>query len=249
MNSKVYLLPFFMLLLVLGVSCSKDEDPEPRNFETIGFNSEEVLAKLPPGLLNSEDEYAQTAVDDIESALDWSGFYDNFTPPDDAVKEGTDSYSWHWNYAGDNLTLWWEYDSDSQKNYWEMDIQYNEGDRYDYLDAWESKDGKSGEIKYNFEWACSMDENPEECEKLYWIYSWNLNSNGDYTFTYLVEADEEEYSAFMSYTVIINNDGSGSIEYYFYDELFYNITWDSEGNGSWTYYFGDTEMSGNWTVD
>ena len=253
MTTKKFFLPLFLAALVLSVSCSKEDEPEIRDFETLGFDTEVVLDKLPEGLVNSNDEYAQMAVDYVESALDWGVFSDQLTPPDDAMKTGkksSETYTWSWNYGGGYvLTMWWEYRDDASKNYWDIDIQYADYPRSSYLQAWETKDGRSGEVKYNWQWACVIDESTSGCEDYYWMYSWNLDNDDNYTFDFLVEAEEDGVNSTMNYQVLVNNDGSGSVDYYFYDELFYSLDWDAAGNGSWVYYFGDESMSGTWTVD
>jgi hypothetical protein len=49
--------------------------------------------------------------------------------------------------------------------------------------------------------------------------------------------------------VIVNSDGSGSVEYLLTGEPFYRMEWDAMGNGSWAYYSEGSEiMSGSWTV-
>ena len=45
-----------------------------------------------------------------------------------------------------------------------------------------------------------------------------------------------------------NADGSGFIDYYLEDVLFYHMEWDALGNGSWVYYLGDSELTGTWTA-
>jgi len=52
----------------------------------------------------------------------------------------------------------------------------------------------------------------------------------------------------MQYSILINGDGSGELDYYYYDQLFYHMEWDAAGNGSWHYYFGETEDSGTWSA-
>lgn len=253
MKNQKIILSVLMTLFVLNFSCSKDDEPEVKEFETIGFDSEAVIEKLPDGLKNSDNEYARMAVDYVESTADWSDFSDQLIPPEDAVKTGkksSETYTWTWNYGGAYvLTMWWTYHDDSEKNYWDIDIQYGGEDRYNYLQAWESKDNSSGQIKYNYQWACAMDDNPSECENLFWIYDWSIDENENCTFNQIVEAEEDAYAESLRYETIVNNDGAGSVKYYMYGELFYEITWDSAGNGSYTHYLGEDSFSGTWTID
>jgi hypothetical protein len=200
--------------------------------------------------LNSQDPYAQQAVGYVESALNWSDFSGQMTPPDDAVNGSDNSFTWTWNYGGMYvITMWWEYSDDNTKNYWEIDVQYGDGDRYDYITAWEYKDGTGGEVLYNYAWICAAEEPASECEDLYWKYTWELDEDNNYIFTYSVESEDDEYENSIMYETRVNDDGSGSVDYYFMDELFYHMEWDTEGNGSWVQYFGDTEISGSWDID
>ncbi len=253
MKTRNLILPVLIAILAFNFSCSKDDESEIREFETIGFDSEVVMEKLPEGLKSSDDEHAQMAVDYVESAIDWGDFSDHLTPPEDAVKAGkksSETYTWTWNYGGAYvLTMWWTYHDDAQKNYWDIDIQYNGTDRYNYLSAWESKDQRSGQIMYNYQWVCAMDDASTDCEDVFWSYDWNVDNNDNYIFNFVVEAEEDGAANSMKYETKVNNDGSGSVKYYIYGDLFYDLNWDSAGNGSWIYYPGENQMSGSWTVN
>lgn len=253
MNCKIKKTAILFVVLIINFSCSKDDDPEVRDFETISFDREAVLAKLPDGLINSEDLYAQQAVEYVESSLNWSEFSDHFNPPGDALKTvrgNGETYSWSWAYDGTHvLTLWWTYSDGEEKNYWDIDIQYGEGDRADYINAWENKDGNEGEVVYNCTWTCTIDGSCSECGKLYWKYNWNRDANDNYSFYYSIEAEKDDFQSSMYYEVFINQDGSGSADYFFYGEHFYHLEWDAEGNGSWIHYFLGNEITGSWEAE
>lgn len=234
-----------LFILVLLVSCNKDEDPAPSQ-QTISFDGEEVLNNLPDGLTESDDPYAQQTMAYVETAVNWSAFNEAFDPPDNA-SGGDGSYSWTWNYGGMySLTLWWDYDEDSQKRYWDIDISYMDGDKEDYITSWENKDGSAGEVMYNFTWACVTDDSPDDCDDLYWKYSWSVDDEGSYTFIYEVESDDDDYDNTLKYVTVVNSDGSGTVDYYFYGELSYHTEWDASGAGEWTQYLGGQETSGFW---
>ncbi len=253
MKNKIQILAMFFIAVFIAFSCSKDDEPDVRDFETISFDREVVLEKLPDGLKNSQDPYAQQAVGYVESALNWSDFSSQLDPPENAVKVGKkkgDTYTWTWNYGSQYiLTLWWTYSDDADKNYWEIDIQYGDGERSDYINAWENKDDSGGEVLYNYAWVCAMDEPSSECENLYWVYNWNRDENDNFLFTYSIEAEDDEFESSMNYETFVNDDGSGSVDYYFYGEHFYHMEWDSDGNGSWVQYLGESEITGSWSVD
>lgn len=254
MKTKYFTNGWAILLLfaLIFTSCEKEE--ETPEFQSIAFDSEEVLDKLPAGLVNSDDTYAQQAVGAIESALDMSSFMDDMTPPEYAErtskKASGDTWSWTVSDGMMSYTFHWTYEEDNAKKYWTMDIQFDDGPLFNYISAWETKDGKEGEVLYNFNWVEAYDEeDPGEYENLYWNYSWNIDASGNYTFYYEVDSTEPEYDYSLRYEVIVNSNGSGSVVYYITGTPFSQMEWDADGNGSWAYYEEGTEIaSGNWTV-
>lgn len=243
-----------LMILALIHSCSKDDtDDFAREFESIAFDSEVITDMLPDNLKNSDNSYAQQVVAYVESATDFAAFSHAFTPPENAVKVGkksTESYTWSWNYDGTHImTMYWTYSEDATKNYWDVEIQFNDGERYSYVSAWEMKDGTAGEIYYNFAWICVWDESEEDCENIYWKYSWSVDDSGNYEFTYLIESEDDEFETTLKYITKVNADGSGQVDYFFYDELYYHFEWDAVGNGSWVWYYGESEQSGTWSVE
>ena len=243
----------FVLALIAG-GCQ--EEDEPPQFEELSFNKQEVLDKLPDGLKNSNDQYAQSCLSYIESALDMSSFMGNLVPPGDAqknMKKSTmngDTWTWTWSFEGESFTFYWTYDEDSNKRYWSMDIQYGGGPRYDYIDAWEMKDGSQGEVIYNYNWVCLYSgESQEECTDLFWRYTWSTDESGTCHFDWYYDAADPACDYFLHSGIQVNPDGSGSIDYYSMDMLLYHMEWDAQGNGSWEYYLdGSVVMSGTWTA-
>ena len=163
-------------------------------------------------------------------------------------KKGTSgTWSWGLDYELEMWTFYWTYDEDNTKDTWTMEIQFGEGPMYDYITAWEMKDGSEGEVIYDFNWAAIYD-GEEDYVDLYWKYTWRLDSSGDYYFSWYYDADDEEYEYYLRYDVVVKSDGSGSIDYYFFDELYYQMLWDALGNGSWGYFFAGSDLSGTWTA-
>ncbi len=241
-----------MLLSILAFTgCNKDE--VPGDYETLSFDKQEILDKIPAAMKNSDDTYAQQAVNGIESAIDMSSFIDDMEPPEDAIpsskKASGDTWMWTVSDGQMSYTFYWTYEEDDLKKYWYMDIQFNDGDRYEYIYAWESKDGKEGVIMYNFNWAQAYYGQNQGYEDLYYKYNWSVDDSGNYSFGWNYESGDEQVDYFLQYAIEVNDDGSGSIKYYSMDELFYEMEWDAAGNGSWAYYSGGSEsMSGSWTV-
>jgi hypothetical protein len=242
------------ILFVIGLllpGCNKDEQEAPPEFQELSFDGEEVMAMLPEGLKNSSDVQAQSCVSFIASAVDMSSFIGQMEVPPDARRSakksssGDDTWQWSWNYMGMSMTMYWSFDEDNSKRSWSMDIQYNDGPVYDYIDAWERKDGTGGEVVYNFNWTYAVSEEEAEYEVLNWNYIWNKNSAGDYTLGWYWKSDSQEYENLVSYDIQIKADGSGSLDYYTEGMRFYEMIWDALGNGTWT--MGeDGELSGTW---
>lgn len=239
---------FFVGLALLLTSCNKDEEeatPEP---ETIAFNQEEVVNQLPSAMLSSSDENAQTVVGLVESATDWSAFEEYFEPAEEAVivKSSDVTYKWSWTYGSSQIIFWWTYEEDATKNYWTLEIQWDNGIRAPFLEAWENKDGTQGELKYSFAWTDT--EEDEDYNDLYWVYTYEIASNGDYTFTWVYETDSDAYDNYLKYEVFVSHDGSGSVSYYLTGSLFYMAEWDASGNGTLYYYLGGGTYTYTWTV-
>ena len=241
-----------LLFGILSAGCNKEGDELPPEFSELSFDEQEVIEKLPEGLLASTDPKAQECVVMIMEAMDMSAFQDNLEVPENAQrlskKASSDTWSWTFSYAGETWTFYWTYSEDSSKEYWAMEIQYGEGDRYDYINAWEMKDGSAGEVVYSFNWVQLYDQEYMSYVDLHMTFTWSMDVSGTYHFGWTYEGNSTEYDYVMEYSIVIYADGSGALDYYYYDQLFYHMEWDASGNGSWTYYFGEMEESGSWTA-
>jgi hypothetical protein len=254
-----FLMPLAIASLFIIINgCSKDDDDNgdgPPEYETLSTTTAEMIdARIPEGLKNSTDENAQECVSRIELATNWSSFSDNLAPPSDAQKIAIKSgdnwvYKWTWAYdPSHTFTMYWNYEETSTKYIWEWGLQLDNGPIYDFMTAWEYKDGSQGEIRYNYEWFCYYGEEEfEDCNDLYWIYTWNTDSEGIITFTWTYET-AEEFDYYLKIELISYPDGSGTLDYYLAGEPYYHFEWDALGNGSWVLYIGDMEYTGSWTV-
>jgi hypothetical protein len=237
---------------LLFSACNKAEDELPQDLAELSFDEQVIVDRLPDGLLSSSDPKAQECVEMIEQAIDMSEFQANLIVPDNAVrsskKASGDTWSWTFNHMGGTWTFYWTYEEDASKHYWTMEIQFEDGEVYDYITAWEMKDGSGGEVVYSFNWIMIYQEEYSDYEDLHWTYSWELDTSGTYHISWTYDADIPDFDFFMNYEIMINEDGSGSLDYYYFDELLYHMEWDAQGNGSWHYYFGGQEQSGSWTA-
>ena len=245
-------LMIMLVFTILYAGCNKDGDDLPPEFRELTFNEQEVIDMLPDGLLASDDPQAQECVVMIMEALDMSAFQDNLEVPDNAQplskKASGDTWTWTFTYGGETWTFYWTYSEDSSREYWNMEIQYGEGDRYDYITAWEMKDGSAGEVIYSFNWVQLYDEEYLGYVDLHMIFAWQMDASDTYHFEWSYEGLSSEYDYVMQYGIVIYPDGSGELDYYYYDQLFYHMEWDAAGNGSWVYYFGGSEESGSWST-
>ena len=239
-----------LLISFIVVGCKK-EDVSP-DFQKMTFDGQEVLDKLPAGLTNSADDYAKECISMINSALDMSEFIDDMDVPEDAekaAKKGSgDTWSWSISVQGYLYTFYWTYSEDNVKHYWTMEIQVDGGTKHAYIQAWENKDGSGGEVKYNFNWVAAV-YGYTEYEDIFWTYNWTLDGAGNYHFIMTWDSGYGADGYYLTYEVVVNDDGSGSIEYWLMNELVYEMEWDALGNGTWTYYSGGVEMtSGSWSA-
>lgn len=240
---------FVFALFVTG--CNKDEDDNPEKTQdptSLCFDSVGVIKQLPPDLLASDNDVAKEVVGMVSTATDWSAFDSYFTPPDNAVllKNSSITYTWTISSGNESITYWWTFEEDETTYYWTLELQINEGVRAPFIRSWEKIDGSAGEVRYNFNWLDYASE--EDFEEIEYVYAYSVSASGDYSFTMTVESDMEEYDNVMRYEVLVNADGSGTINYYTGGVLFYHAEWDAAGNGSVTYYLGTTEMTESWTV-
>jgi len=180
-----------------------------------------------------------------------SSFMANMTPPENATRTGKkasgDTWSWTWSYGGFSYTFYWTYEEDNTKNYWNIEIQFGDGPRYDYITAWEMQDGSGGQLQFNFAWTYIY-EGSEDYEDFFWTYTWAVDGNDNYNFHMYWDSSESGYEYDLNYDIVINANGSGYVNEYLEDVLFYEAQWDAAGNGSWAYHFGDYTTSGSWTA-
>jgi hypothetical protein len=251
-NTVSRFLSVLLALTFILTGCNKEEEGTPPD-ETLSLDTEEILSRLPSGLTNASDSYAQQCVGAIESALDMSTFIDNMKPPENAqrslLKASGETWTWTFFNGTRTYTFYWTYKEENAKRYWTMDIGF-EGEKYTYIYAWESNDGSQGQIQYNFNWVYAYDDTySDEYEDLYYTYNWELDANNAYHFGYKYDSNDTDVTYYLQYDLVVNENGSGSMDYYLEDTLFWHMEWDVDGNGSWEFYSDGTPyLSGTWTA-
>ncbi len=246
----VSVLLIFVVILAFSSGCSKDKSKPADNYKLPGFADSTINLNVPEGLKNSPDVHAKYVVSEIQAVTDMSGFLGNFVPPDNAVNNNG-VYQWSIPYDGNTITFYWQYKDETVKNTWTEQVQFNDDStRYDFVSAWESKTSETGEVVYNFNWTCAdpnNNDNQNNCQDLYYTYSWNTAANGTFTFKKDWQSSQSAIDLY-NYEFVSNADGSGSLKEYNQGNLYMDIEWDSQGNGTWTQYSGDTSQSGSWSV-
>lgn len=245
-------LSIFFVMVLLG-ACKKEkvetEQNQKESYKTLSFSDSAIENRIPEGLKSSEDVMASLAYAWLSTATDWTYFTYAIEPPEDAVNIGENTLKWAWNFGSYNYSMFWAFTDDDSKNYWNIDIEYITDEKFNYMEAWEAKDGKSGEVKYNFAWACQFEEENENCDDIYWKYSWEVDANNTYKYSYTLESEDDDIEYDSKYEMELNEDGSGILKYYVYGDLYYEMMWDEEGNGNYTQYSEGEEIdSGEWTA-
>lgn len=250
-----WLLAVIMVIPLVFTACSKDEEEETDPYETLALAEVEEMVSVPEALKNNDDPYAQLCVGYIESASDFSGFAEFMVPPENAEqvckKAGSVTYKWTENYDDQNtITIYWTFEEGANQYNWDLDIQFNDGEVYDYVSAWQLKDETEGQIRFNYNFFCAVNSSPEFCTDLFWTYHWKKHSDGSVSFDYYVASESSEVTYAVQYIVTVNDDGSGSVVFYSNDIMVYDMIWNADGSGSWTFYDseGSESASGTWSA-
>ena len=223
--------------LVIVSSCKKDDDVDPNNNAP---TCEAKTVEVPEAMANSSDPGVQQAVGYMEMVNGMGGYTGMMTPPSksSAVTNfkdgGTEVYTWEINEGNTNCTFTLRVTETATMYSWEMIIDGTmEGmvfNNFTYIRAEEMKDGSSGEITIY---------DPETGNILITM-SW-YTSGGATHFTY-------EMPGYMLLTIVVNGNGSGYVEYSFWDNnqwaLYFKAQWDASGHGHWWDYYSGTE--GSW---
>jgi hypothetical protein len=138
-----------------------------------------------------------------------------------------------WTWTAGEVTVWMTFVESATKYTWTYDIDYQGTGRVTYIYAEEEKDGSAGMLKLFGAYSSTATAE----------YSWTVASDGTVDFIYLA-GDAENM---LKITVKANPDGSGVVDYYVNNVMFYHLIWNTDGSGSWVYYYGDQSMSGTWS--
>ncbi len=250
-----WLLALILVVPVIFTTCSKDNEEDEIPYETLALAEVGDLVDVPEALKNNDDPFAQLCVGYIEQASDFSDFTEFMIPPENAEsvskKAGPVTYKWTEHYDNQNtITIYWTFEEGANQYNWDLDIQFNDGEVYDYITAWQLKDKTEGEIRFNYNFVCALYSSPEFCTDLFWIYHWEKHSDGSVSLEYYVTSESSEVTYAVQYIVTVNPDGSGSVVFYNNDIMVYDMRWNADGSGSWTAYDseGNEAGSGTWSA-
>lgn len=229
---------FYLLLaasLILNVSCSKDEEPEPEKtyFEPVASSRAKVV-DVPAGLQNSADPNAAYASSWIQTANGLAAFNSYFTIPENAQTGGdkSDGTVYFWTYGG--YSYWMTFTELADKYVWKYEYAFPNTTRFTFIEAEELKTGKKGS------WAIY---NPDGTHEALWDYNWTINSANDFSAIMMWYGDESTGN--IKFEVLDKADHSGYFKGYISDDKFVDIIWNANGTGSWWYSFGET-YQGTW---
>jgi hypothetical protein len=228
----------FLVILLFGSSCKKDEDKPtgPVYVEPAIAERGEVVA-IPDGLeskANAGDYDALIAVSYMNLANAISAYSSAFTIPDNAEETGKKSGSkvYHWSYQG--YSYWMTFEELASSYRWKYEWEFPGQSRFTYFLAEELKSGASGS------WTIYNPENPTN---EVWNYDWSVSSNE--TFSATLEWNDGDESS--SFEVEAKADNSGSFMYYTGTTLNAEILWNSNGSGTYTFYEEGGNITGSWT--
>jgi hypothetical protein len=236
-HMKFFVSLFMMLILVLVIGCSDDDEgPTDNNGETQQptFSIDSVI--VPDAMAQSADPMVQQVVAYITLANAFAAYGSWFSPP--TTSEGP---PWTYTWTVDNLTITLTVAEEGTNWVWDIVLDGTDGeytyDNWLFIHAELAKNNSSGQL--------TIYEPVTTDVSLEW--SWNVDTEGVYT---LVVISYEEGGFKIEITV--NPDDSGELELYTKVGESYQLTfravWQADGSGQWwTYEGGQQTGSGSWS--
>jgi hypothetical protein len=234
-----------LLVLSLVIGCGDDDDdsttgPGPQGPPDVAMNE----ITVPSGLENVQDPMAQQALQYILGANSFTNWASYFDPDKKSVGAALDGPPWTETWTENGLTITMTIDEDESGYYWDIVLDGTDGeyeyDEFLFIESWQTTDGTTGEMLI-------YDPETQTGDELF-SWAWDTASDGTYTL------EMADYDAGEKIVIIINPDGSGSLDYYYWDDveeewvLSFGFSWDADGDGEWTEYNEDGSVadSGDW---
>lgn len=226
-------------LLAIAVSCSKDDDAEPKIEDAaLSFSQNSPVLEVPQALVTNDDPYAQMASGWISMANGMSANLALFTPPAGAARS-TDLitpvngrvssssgvvYTWSDPQYGSVA-----YQIRDEGDYYAFELFYkglDDAGWYRYLYAQEAKDRSAGYMRLYDAWGYMSDSRDAE------IMRWDWTRKGD-VFTFKFSEQESQIQVIL---VVNTKTKAGSVVYYESSSKLFEMDWDAQGKGSWKQY-------------
>ncbi len=236
---KLLILFSVVSFAVVITGCKKDNSNDP-NQNAPEFKSKSVT--IPDAMAQSNDPGAQMAVNYLNMINSMSSYEGMMKAPGKSAlihyKDGGDTYTWEVNDNSGSYTVTMTVTETPLKIVWEMRITGNmdghELTNFLFIHAYQKKDETGSDfLVYDIE---TGDE--------YMDISWNIIGDG---------ATEYRFEVFQEtlLKVIVNTDGSGSLEFNEWVNTAYVLTyqavWDASGHGQyWEYEGGQVIDQGAW---
>jgi len=228
-----------LAVVLLQVSCKKDEEPTSPDYKQPSAASRTEVVTIPDGLQEKADAGtdlgAIMAVSYMGLANAISSFGSTFALPEGAEVQGkkSDGTIYYWSYSG--YSYWMTYNELSDRYTWTYDYELPGSSRFTYISAEELKTGKAGSLTIY---------NPEAPSEYIWTYNWSINASN----AFLADLEWYDGDDESSFNVVSNADHSGSFKYYIASVLNAEILWNADGSGTYWIIGDDNGIEGSWTA-
>ncbi len=237
-NIRFLLLFTAIFSIIFATGCKKDDTAEPGNAKEFQLKS----ITVPDAMAQSSNQGAQMAVSYINMINGMSSYQGMMHPPGKSApihyKSGVETYTWDVNDNSGHYTATMTISDTPDKTIWDLYITGTMGEfeltNFHFIHATQKKDESGSDF---------LVYDPETGNE-YMDISWNIMPDGSTVYEF--EVFQETWLK-----VIINADGSGSIEFreWAYGDyvLTYKATWDTSGHGQyWEYEDGQVTDQGTW---
>jgi hypothetical protein len=227
-------------LMVISLSCSKDDEPAPAvEKATLSLGANTQILEVPAAMASSDDVYAEMATGWVMLANSMSANLSLFQAPSGAAKSTELIVPVNGRSAagGSAVVYTW-----SDPNYGSIAYQIRDASTkftfelffkgttdtgwYRYIYAEEAKDKSAGYMLLLDAWGLMSSDRNEV------MMRWDWTRSGD-NFTFKMS----DFDSGFNFLVTVNQKTKvGSVVYFEGTEKIYEINWDAQGKGTWKVY-------------